>query len=327
MSSLRRSRLSAVLFVLAGLVPGTFANLGPSAAQAPAQNPALEAARVPFEALAEADRKAVQEALIWAGFYSGMADGSFGRQTFEAINAYLATQRQPPTGALSAPLQAALIGAGRQARSAAGFASVDDPRSGVRIGVPAKVLPKQDASPGGGSRWQSADGRVTLDTRVAPADATLASLYERNLAIQSPGRVASYKVLRPDFFVIAGETPTGKFYTRYAAGPAGIRGFSLGYDKALAPSVDKLVVAVANSFVPFPDSAAPAATLPAAPSTATARRSPRHQPARHRPPRQPRVHARLIGTGIALSPRQVVTAGPLASCARTSRSRGSRRSG
>lgn len=314
------SRPSVLPVLLIGLVLGGWAGLGSSTAQAPAPNPALEAARGRFEALTEVDRKAVQEALIWAGFYSGMADGSFGRQTFEAINAYLAAQRQPPTGTLSAPVQAALISAGRQARNAAGFASLDDPRSGVRIGVPAKVLPKQDASPGGGSRWQSADGRVTLDTRVAPADATLASLYERNLAIQSPGRVVSYKVLRPDFLVIAGETPTGKFYTRYAAGaagaagPAAIRGFSLGYDKALAPSVDRLVVAIANSFVPFPDGPAPAAlpaASPAAPAPPVAQTSPIQTPPA---PGLPGTR-RLIGTGIAVSPRQVVTAGPLGACA------------
>src|SRR3712207_7789826 len=41
------------------------------------------------------------------------------------------------------------------------------------------------------------------------------------------GRNVTYKVLRPDFFVIAGETPTGKFYTRYSGGEAGIRGFSI----------------------------------------------------------------------------------------------------
>ena len=60
-------------------------------------------------------------------------------------------------------------------------------------------------------------------------------------------------MLRPDFFVVAGETAGGKFYTRYGSGPGGLRGFSIGYDKAVAPQFDRLVVAIANSFTPFPE--------------------------------------------------------------------------
>ena len=173
----------------------------------------------------------------------------------------------------------------------------------MRIGVPASLLPKKDTNPNGGSRWQSTDGKVTLDTRTAPPDATLTSLYDRNLAIQTPGRIVTYKVLRPDFMVIAGETPTGKFYTRYDARDVGLRGFSIGYDKALAPQLDRIVVAIANSFDPYP---APAATpTPVPPPTATAPRP------------QPTVSAegrRVIGTGIAIAARQILTAAPVLSC-------------
>ncbi len=83
------------------------------------------------------------------------------------------------------------------------------------------MLPKRDVNPNGGSRWQSPDGKITLDTRAfKDGETDLPALYERNLAIQSPGRQVAYKVLRPDFFVVSGETATGKFYTRYAAAPA-----------------------------------------------------------------------------------------------------------
>ena len=67
-----------------------------------------------------------------------------------------------------------------------------------------------------------------------------------------PGRKITYKLLRPDFFVVTGETATGRFYRRLAAGPDGLRGFSIGYDKALAADLDRLVIAIAASFEPFP---------------------------------------------------------------------------
>ena len=47
----------------------------------------------------------------------------------------------------------------------------------MRIGVPTRLLPKRDAAPAG-SRWQSADEKVTLDTSAAPPGDDLAALFE-----------------------------------------------------------------------------------------------------------------------------------------------------
>jgi peptidoglycan hydrolase-like protein with peptidoglycan-binding domain len=267
----------------------------------PAPPPAvLDAARLAFEALPEADRKAVQDGLIWTGHYSGVANGAFGRQTFEAIAAFQGSAQKPPTGQMSAADRKALQDQAQKAKVQAGFATVEDPGTGVQIGVPKKFLPKQSANPSGGGRWQNAEGTITLDIRVAPPDATLQALFERNVAIQTPGRMVTYKVLRPDFFVIAGETPAGKFYMRYSAGATGIRGFSIGYDKALAPQFDRVVVAIAGSFTPFP------ATAPAAVA---------QNPAPQPPPLQAKPPApRLIGTGLVVGPRQVLTTAPVNAC-------------
>jgi hypothetical protein len=138
---------------------------------------------------------------------------------------------------------------------------------------------------------------VTLDTRSLPApEGGLQALYDRNLAIQTPGRHVTYKAIRSDFFVIAGETPTGRFYTRYASSGTTIRGFSIGYDKSLAREVDPLIVAIANSFRPFPPGApAPVAAPPAGALPV-------------------RAAERLLGTGVALAPRRVVTTASVSAC-------------
>ncbi|MBF9235028.1 peptidoglycan-binding protein [Microvirga alba] len=302
MANTVRARWCLTRFALVGSL--MVAAFHPAMAQAPspaARNaPALDAARAVFEALPEADRKAIQEGLIWMGDYSGAADGTFGRQTYDAIVAFQQGAKKPANGILNQADRASLQNATQQARSASGFTVIDDPRSGVRLGIPAKILPKQDTNQSGGSRWQSVDDKVTLDTRVAPPDATLQSLYDRNIAIQTPGRLVTYKILRPDFFVITGETPTGKFYTRYAGGTPGIRGFSIGYDKALAPQLDRLVVAIANSFTPFPT--AGTAVSASQPATSTPQS-----------PAMPRGTA-LLGTGIVVAPNQVMTTAPLDSC-------------
>jgi peptidoglycan hydrolase-like protein with peptidoglycan-binding domain len=296
-------RLPSRALVLSSLMLAALLALSPQPgrAQAPSSDAAIDAARSAFEALADTDRKAIQDALIWTGDYSGVADGTFGRQTFTAIAAYQRRTQQPPNGILTLRARSALLAAAQQARSAAGFTLVEDAKTGIRIGIPTKVLPKQNMNPSGGGRWQSADDRVTLDTRSAPPDATLQTLYDRSIAAQSPGRVVSYKVLRPDFFVVAGETAGGKFYTRYNSGPEELRGFSIGYDKTVAPQFDRLVVAIANSFTPFPAQATPA---PVAQNPA-----PAPQQAQNKP-QAPIV----IGTGIAIGSTQIVTTAPVASC-------------
>lgn len=228
-------------------------------AQAPAPKPQMAAAQAGFEALPEAERKAIQNDLIWTGQFNGAVSGSYGPLTFRAINAFKG-RRGPADGLLPPAERAALARAAQTARDAAGFKVLADDRTGVQIGIPQKLLPKRDVTPSGGSRWQSADEKVTLDTSASPPGEDLAALFEKAIAVNpnSPRKI-TYKLLRPDFFVVTGETPGGRFYRRLSAGPQGLRGFSIGYDKALAPTVDKLVIAIAASFEPFPTGPVPVA--------------------------------------------------------------------
>ncbi|MDF3060371.1 MAG: Peptidoglycan-binding domain 1 protein [Microvirga sp.] len=273
----------------------------PATAQSEA---AYEAARTAFERLPEADRKAIQEALVWTGDHVGVTTGGFGRRTFEAIVAYQKRAQLKADGVLDERARAGLQAAAKKAKDAVKFALVTDAKTGIVIGVPQAMLPMRDVNPNGGSRWQSADQKITLDTRaIAAGETDLQALYERNLAIQTPGRQVTYKVLRPDFFVISGETPTGKFYMRYASASGGLRGFSLGYDKALAKSFDKTVIAIANSFTPFPE--------PGASTVAGAAPTPPARPANVEPPRP----TGPIATGLVVGPRAVVTSAAVESCA------------
>ncbi|TGD94848.1 peptidoglycan-binding protein [Methylobacterium nonmethylotrophicum] len=259
----------------------------------PAPDPVFEAARAAFEARPEAERRAVQDALVWAGSYNSVVTGTFGRRTYEAIGAWQGRTGGAGTGILDEAGRAALIAAGEAARRAARFTVAPDPATGLVIGVPERLLPKRARVPGG-SRWQSPDGRVTLDTKAfAPGDTDLDALFAQSTAA-APDRKVTYTLKRPDFMVVTGETPAGKFYIRHAAGPAGLRGFTLSYDKATAREMDRLVIAIANSFVPFPGEAPvapprPVATMP--------------------DPGAPAGGA-VSGTGLVVGPRRIVTVLP-----------------
>ncbi len=303
----------------AGLVlAGVFALSGASLAQTPAPNPQLAAAQTTFEALPEAERKAIQTDLIWTGHLNSAASGGYGPLTFRAVNAFKAG-KGAADGLLTPAERRVLAQQGQAARDTAGFRIVSDERTGIRLGVPQTVLPKREALPTGGSRWQSADGKVTLDLSATPPGENLDQIFERATAANpnNPGRKITYKLLRPDFFVITGETPTGKFYRRLAAGPQGLRGFSIGYDKALGPGLDKLVIAIASSFEPFPTGPAPSgpATTPGGAIAGLTGASPQLPPVPVRPTER-------HGVGLALSDRAVLTAASALDGCRTLRAGG-----
>lgn len=251
-------------------IAAVLACLGAAQAQQPA-DPRLAAATQSFSALPEAERKAIQSDLIWTGHLNSAATGSFGPLTFRAVNGFKAGRGQPD-GQLTPAERQELARLAKTARDAAGFAVITDQPTGVRIGIPQKLLPKREATPAGGSRWQSADGKITLDVSAGPATEPLQAIFERAIAVNpNIQRKVTYKLLQPTFFVVAGETPTGKFFRRQALGPSGLRGFSVGYDKGVSATFDKVVTAIADSFEPFPSGAAPAPTpTPGAPAVATA---------------------------------------------------------
>ena len=298
----RIRRLGGALWLglgLAALAAPAAAQPAPAAPK-PAPDPALEAARAAFEApprgRAAGRSRTRSSGPATMSASSTAPSGARPSRRSPPISAACACRRAASSTPAPAP---SLQADAKRAREAAGFATVDDPKTGIRLGIPARLLPKRDVNPNGGGRWQSPDGRITLDTRaITGPDANLQALFERNLAIQTPGRQVTYKLLRPDFFVIAGETATGRFYMRYAVGPDGLRGFSIGYDKALAGEVDRSVVAIANSFAPFPSAARPALESAPAPPP---------------PPPKPAAPV-LLGSGLAVGPGRVITTAAVEAC-------------
>jgi peptidoglycan hydrolase-like protein with peptidoglycan-binding domain len=233
----------------------------------PAPDPALAKAQAAFEALPEPERRQIQLDLTFAVDFSGAALGAFGPLTYRGIQAFERLNKSTVDGVLEAPERAALAAAAKRERDRVGFRTVTDPASKAAIGLPTTLLPKAELQAAGGARWQSADGKATVAMRAPkPEEGTLEQLYEKALVSPNPQRKVTYKLLRPDFYVIAGETPQGKFFQRLAKLPDGsLRGFTVSYDKALAPVWDKMTVAAANSFQP--GGAASAATASARPAT------------------------------------------------------------
>src|SRR5580704_15703820 len=225
-----------------------------------ADDAALAAQKAAFMGMPEASRKDAQEALVWLGLYVGVNDGDFGKRTRDAILAFQASLKAPADGALPSPELKALLAAAQKAREAAGFQDVSDPKTGARIGAPLKLM---RALPG-----------ARLDF-ASNADADLGALYAR-LSAATPARKIAYKALKPDaFFVVSGQDGPVKFYTRFDKNPNAsppIRGFTFAYRASQSANVDRIAIAIANSFEPFPEAAAssPAPAPPVPQPAATA---------------------------------------------------------
>jgi peptidoglycan hydrolase-like protein with peptidoglycan-binding domain len=239
----------ALALVLCFLSPPASAQIPPPAPEA--ADAAMAAQKAAFLALPESTRKAAQDALVWLGFYNGLTDGDFGKRTRDAILTFQGNAKAPADGALSAPQLQALLAAAQKARDASGFQVVSDPKSGAKIGAPLKLL--------------NARTSTRLDF-ASSGDADLAALYAR-LSTVTPTRKVAYKAIKPDaFFVVSGQDGATTFYTRFdkntTANPP-IRGFTFAYPASQAAQLNRVAIAVANSFEPFP-------ALTAAPATGAA---------------------------------------------------------
>ena len=297
---------AATLGLAAALALAAAASTRASAQNAPTQAPSADAAfdgqKAAFDALSEADRKAIQDALVWSGAYVGVVDGVFGKRTRDSIVAWQTSAKAPVNGLVDAAQLAAMTSAAQKARAGLRFQTFTDDRTGVRIGAPLKLLDKR-AAQAGVARLMKADGSVALDLlSLSGRDATLGKLYG-NLIADAPGRKFALKVSRPDFFVVASEEAGRKSYERWAKAPAGwpdptaIRGFRFSYPAAQSADLDRISVAIANSFEPYPAPGSAAAAEAATPAA---------------PPPVSRPY--LAGVGLIVAPGQALSAIAQADC-------------
>jgi peptidoglycan hydrolase-like protein with peptidoglycan-binding domain len=258
-----RRRVALIFFVAVNLA--ICANSALAAQNAPAaqpsapagsSDPVFDAQKAAFDALSEADRRAIQDALVWTGDYNGVVDGAFGKRTRDSILAYQANIKAPTTGIVDAAEVARLVATAQKAKEAVKFQIIADEKTGIRIGAPLRILDKRVVT-GGGSRLAKADGSITLDlASLSGADANLAALYGR-LTADAPGKKVAFKLSRPDFIVVSTEGGGRKTYARFAKAPANgsdpnvVRGFTLSYP-AQSSDFDRIALAIADSFEPFP---------------------------------------------------------------------------
>jgi peptidoglycan hydrolase-like protein with peptidoglycan-binding domain len=231
----------------------------PAAAAAPESQPNVPIAegatqgplRAAYSAMSLSDRVSIQSDLIWTGDYNGVTDGEFGDRSIAAVKAFQRRNGGKETGMLNAQEREKLAVAAQPREDQVGWRLLDDPVTGVQMGLPSKLVPQASVGPAG-SHWQSARGEMQVNTfKFAATGTTLEKVLQQQKEL--PGRNLQYSVVKPAFFVISGiQNGVKKFYVRAHINNDEVRGITILYDRAMEGIVEKVVIAMSSAFAPFP---------------------------------------------------------------------------
>ena len=204
------------------------------------------------------DRLKIQAALLWAGDYTGSIGGE--DPLLSAIKNFQKRARSKITGALTPIERANLLAAAKTHEDEFGWTIAMDPATGVRMGLPIKMVP-QAREAAHGTRWSSAHGEVQVETfRIKEPNLKLGTFFEQQKKEPSTRQVES-SVLRDDSFLISGMQGLKKFSVRAYARDGEIRGFTLLFDQMMETIVAPVTAAMVSAFSPFPERSVPFADM------------------------------------------------------------------
>src|ERR1700676_3424590 len=216
--------------------------------------PALQTPADTANAMAQAERLALQSDLAWVGAYKRAITGEVGERMVAAIKEFKKPKVGKHAGLLNPQERGVLAETAKRRQDNVGWKIVTEPGSGARLGIPTKLAPQQ-SSDANGAKWTSSTGTIQiLLSRRKEANPTTAKLAEREK--QEPaGRNIDYTVVKPDFFVLSGLQGLKKFYLRGTFKGDEVRILTILYDQATEGTVEPVVIAMSSAFNPFPSGA------------------------------------------------------------------------
>lgn len=217
-------------------------------------SPAMQTPLDTVRAMTQAERQAIQSDLAWVGKYNGLINGEASERMVGAIQAFQKDRRGKPTGALNPQEREQLTQAAKKLQASVGWKLVGDAATGMRTGLPAKLVPQQ-SSDANGSKWSAPSGAVqVMLTRSKQADLTTAKAAEQQRA-EPADRKITYSTVKPDFFVLSGTQGARNFYVRGQVHGNEARILTVLYDQASKATMEPVVIAMSSAFNPFPSGA------------------------------------------------------------------------
>ena len=256
-----KSMLTATLiFVAAGasaqaqMTPPSTVGAKPKPVTTIPIRPGLQTPADTANAMAQGERLTIQSDLAWVGQYNGAITGEVSERMVAAIKEFQKGRGGKQTGVLNPQERGVLAETAKRRQDNVGWKIVTDPGTGVRLGVPSKLVPQQ-SSEADGAKWSSPTGTIQIQlARRKEANPTTAKLAEREKK-EPPGRTIDYTVVKPDFFVLSGMQGLKKFYLRGTFKGDEVRVLTILYDQATEGTVEPVVIAMSSAFNPFPSGA------------------------------------------------------------------------
>src|SRR5882762_8540756 len=180
-----RSMLTTLIFVAAGAsaqaqmtAPST-AGAKPKPVTTVPIRPALQTPADTANAMAQAERQAIQSDLAWVGQYNGAITGEVSERMVAAIKEFQKARGGKQTGVLNPQERGALAETAKRRQENVGWKMVTEAGTGARLGIPTKLVPQQ-SSDANGARWSSSTGTIQIQlSRRKEANPTTAKLAEQ----------------------------------------------------------------------------------------------------------------------------------------------------
>ncbi|PRY25034.1 sporulation related protein [Aliiruegeria haliotis] len=219
-------------------------------------------ARASERLLDAAQRRQLQEALKWEGFYASTIDGAFGNGTRRAMASWQEAKGYDATGVLTTAQRNELVADWRAPFDALGLAAITDDAAGIEIILPAaKVAYARTEAPFIHYDAADEDGMRVILISQSGDEATLFGLYDILQTLEIVPRDGA-RERKKTSFLLTGQSPDLHSHTYAVLSDGAVKGFTIAWKPGGDPRVMQPVVrTMQDSFRPLkgvvlPDTAA-----------------------------------------------------------------------
>ncbi|WP_299670449.1 serine protease [uncultured Roseobacter sp.] len=233
---------------------------GPAPSQAvavPDETPAQ--ARQSERLLTAEERRGLQTALQWAGFYNAAIDGSFGRGTRNSMAAWQTANGFEPTGVLTTVQRAALFAQYNAVLEGLDLRRVTDTKIGIEVKLPMSLVAFETYEPPF-AQYNSIDGDLPRALLISQQgdSATLAGLYQIMQTLEIVP-LEGERSLDRSSFVLIGRNDSIVSETRARLDDGQIKGFTLIWPAGDEERRTRVISEMQASFTRLPGVLDPAA--------------------------------------------------------------------
>jgi peptidoglycan hydrolase-like protein with peptidoglycan-binding domain len=208
----------------------------------------LKQAKAAEAALSKDDRKALQQAMAWYGFYDAKIDGSFGAGTRASMAAWQEANGYEATGVLNSLQRAALIGNFQADQAEFGFETVTEPEAGIEITLPMSFVQFDHYEPPfvHYSEKSGSGVKVILISQPGDQDA-LAGLYDILQTLEVvPAQGERAKSEKS--FTINAQSESVQSYAYAEAKGGAVKGYLVVWDPVDAERMSRILPVLKSSF-------------------------------------------------------------------------------